>query len=54
MEDKGSVPGKYINFSVNTHRSKCGSHQLCIPEEPGNPKCIVPEERSGLLIFKQY
>jgi len=48
MEDKGSVPGKYINFSVNTHRSKCGSHQLCIQEEPGNPKCIVAEEWSRL------
>jgi hypothetical protein len=54
MEDKGLVPGKYINFSVNTHRSKCGSQQLCIQEEPGNPKCIVAEEWSRLLISKQY
>ena len=54
MEDKGSVPGKHINFSVNTYRSKCGSHQLRIQEEPGNPKCIVAEEWSWLLISKQY
>jgi len=46
MEDKGSVAGKLINISVNTYRSECGSHQLCIQEEPGNPKCIVAEEWS--------
>ena len=54
MEDKGSFPGKHINFSVNTYRSKCGSYQLCIQEEPWNPKCIVAEEWSWLLISKQY
>jgi hypothetical protein len=46
MEDKVSVPGKHINSSANTYRSKYGSHQLCIQEEPGNSKCIVAEEWS--------
>jgi len=48
LDDKSSFPGKHINFPVNTHRPKCGSHQLCIQEEPGNPKCIVAEEWSRL------